>query len=274
MERSSIGHPYVVPLRIRLLSVLAAIVLVPASGCERPAVETCSGQTVRVGREDVLTVGTDFANPPFAFDHPETGDPTGFEVELAEAIADQLGVKLLLVNRTSSALIPGLLAHRHDVAISALVDTLGLRRITCVSRPYLDADLGLLARTGEPPSVEGTDDLDGRTIGIVKGSRAERWTKENLPPTARALRAETSEDLLTALRGREVDGIIDDLSVLRYRQIGFRDTVVVDTIATDERYVAATSPDNKGLADAVNAALRKLRTNGKLKALRTKWFGE
>jgi ABC-type amino acid transport substrate-binding protein len=258
----------------RLFFALTIVVLVVPEGCNKAPPETCRGQTVRLVREDILTVGTDFANPPFAFDHPETGKPTGFEVELSQAIADQLGLKLLLVNRTSAALIPGLLAHRHDLAASALVDSSDLRRIVCVSRSYLDADLGLLARAGEPPSVKGVGDLAGRSFGVVKGSRAEQWAKENVPPTARVMGAETSEDLITALRAGRIDGVVDDLSFVRYMQVTLRDVVVVETIDTGKSYAFATSPDNKGLVDAVNEALRRLRTKGKLKALRGKWFGE
>jgi polar amino acid transport system substrate-binding protein len=257
-----------------LFFAFAAVALVAGGGCNTAATETCKGETVRLVRKDVLTVGTDFANPPFAFDHPETGAPTGFEVELSKSIAEQLGVKLLLVNRTSAALIPGLLAHRHDLAVSALIDSPSIRKIACVSSSYLEAELGLLARPGEPPSVEGTGDLAGRSVGIVKGSRAERWAKENLPPTASVVRAETSEDLVTALRAKQIDGVVDDLPFLRYLQVTLNDVVVVDTIATKESYVLATSADNKGLVDAVNEALRRLRAEGRLKALRAKWFGE
>jgi polar amino acid transport system substrate-binding protein len=247
---------------------------VAGGACNRPPPEACSGATIHLVRKGVLTVGTDFANPPFTFDHPETGEPTGFEVQLVQAIADQLHVKLLLVNRTSAALIPGLLAHRHDLAVSALVGSRDLQRIACVSRPYQPADLGLLARAGEPPSVSGTGALEGRSIGVVNGSRSEAWAQENLPPTARLVSVEASEDLLTEFRARQIDGVVDDLSLLRFRQANANDLVVVDEIVTDEDYVMAASPENRVLLDAVNEALRRLRANGKLKALRAKWFGE
>lgn len=242
--------------------------------CAQPPEATCTGHTVRLVRENVLTFGTDFAFPPFAFDHPDTGAPSGFEVDLAEAIAEQLGVKLLLVNRSSAALIPGLLAHRHDLAASALLDTPELRGEVCVTEPYLNADLGLLARAGQPPSVEGLGDLDGRAVAVVKGSRAESWAREHVKPTTSIVRVDAPEDLLTSLRGRQVDAVMNDLAVLRFQEVRAKDVVVVDEVVTGEHYVLAAGPDNRGLAELVNKALRSIRSSGTLDAINGKWFGE
>ena len=262
------------PLRPHLSFFLAVAVLFGGVSCEPPARPTCTGQTVRLISEDVLTVGIDLAYPPFAFDDPDTREPTGYEVDLANALADQLGVKLLLVNRTSAVLVPGLLAYRHDVSASALIDTPELRRELCVTSPHLAADLGLLARSGEPPSVGGINDLDGRVIGVAKRGRGEAWARAHAGEGMQIRRFETSEDLLVALRGSEVDGVVDDLPVLARADVRGPDVIVVARIATGEDYVLAVAPDNGGLKDLLNDALRRLRANGKLDALRGRWFGE
>jgi polar amino acid transport system substrate-binding protein len=260
-------------LRIRAFFLLVLVPMLAFASCGRDAPATCRGPTVRLVRENILTFGTDFAFPPFAFDHPDTGAPVGFEVDLAKAIAEQLGVKLLLVNRTSANLIPGLLAHRHDIAASAQLDAPELRREVCVTRSYLNADLGLLARAGTEPSVKGVGDLDGRAVAVVKGSRAEAWTRGHVGGTTSIVRVDAPEDLLTALRGSQVDGAINDLSVLRFQQVRAKDVVVVGEIVTGDHYVFAVGPDNRGLAELVNKALDKIRASGTLDAIKGKWFG-
>lgn len=263
------------PLRSRCSALFAFVLLLGAVACgQQTAAPTCTGQTVRLINDDILTFGTDLAYPPFAFDDPESKEPAGFEVDLANAIATQLGVKLLLVNRTSAALIPGVLAHRHDVAASAQLDTPELHRELCVSAPYLDADLGLLARRGEIPSVAGTDDLDGRLIGVTKGTRGERWAVDHAAAGMQIRRFETTDDAVTALAERQIDGALDDLPVLAYIDKRVPDVVVVDEVATGDEYVLALAPDNRGLTDAVNDAIGRLRSNGKLETLRIRWFGE
>jgi len=266
------GHT-IEPLRSRSTALIVAVLVLMPSACARTDDATCTGQTVRLIRPGVLTVGTDFAYPPFAFDDPDTGEPSGFDVELSQAIAEQLGVKLLLVNRTSGALVPGVLAQRHDLAASAQLDRPQLRREVCVSAPYLDADLGLLARPGEPPSVTGTDDLDGRTIGVVNGSRAERWLRAHLGTGARVVRFEAPDDLPPAVVSRELDAAIDDLPVLEFAAVRSQDLTVVGSIQTGEDFVLAGAPDNQGLMQLVDEAIAKLKTNGKLESLLGRWFG-
>lgn len=223
-------------------------------------------------RDGVLTFGTDFAYPPFAFDDPETGEPTGFEVDLAGALADQMGLELLLVNRNTAALISGLLAERHDLASSALVDSERLLSEVCVSSGYLAADLGLLARSGDPPSVTGTDALEGRTIGVVVRSRAEAWARAEAPGAA-LRRYQTSDDLLAAVTSSEVDGAVDELPLLRYARRTTEGVTVVEAISTGSSYVIAAGPGNRGLVELVDEALRRITQNGKLATIQRKWFG-
>lgn len=228
---------------------------------------------MRVIREGVLTVGTDFAYPPFAFDHPETGAPAGFDVELADAIADQLGLKVLLVNRTAAALIPGLLAQRHDLAASAQIDQPQLRKEVCVSESFLPAHLGLLTKAADPPLVADAEDLEGRAIGVVSGSRGQAWLREHLDTGTKVVRFESPDDLAPAVREGKIDAVVDDLPVLAYSVAGANDLVVSDTIETSDEYVLAAAPDNLGLVTLVNQALEKLQANGKLGALQRRWFG-
>lgn len=272
-ERSGIGVFSIEPLRPRVCFSLAAVLVLVSAACAATQESSCTGQTVRLIREDVLTVGTDFAYPPFAFDHPDTGDPSGFDVELGQAVAEQLGLKILLVNRTAAALVPGLLAHRHDLAASALIATPELESEVCLSEPYLQADLGLLTRSGDPPAVTGTDDLEGRTVAVVEGSRGHAWVRDNAGPEVSITPFPASEDLPAAVLAGEADASVDDLPVVEYAAVRSEDLAVVGEIETGDHYVLATAPDNRGLVELVDEALMGLRENGRLEALLGKWFG-
>ncbi|MGH2758242.1 MAG: ABC transporter substrate-binding protein [Actinomycetota bacterium] len=260
-------------MRSRLFALFLAVLVFSFAACTPMDEPTCRGQAVRLIRPDVLTVGTDFAFPPFAFDHPETGEPAGFDVELADAIADQLGLKVLLVNRTSGALIPGLLAERHDLAASALIDRPRLRSEVCLSEPYLPAHLGLLTKAVDQPPVADSGDLAGRAIGVVRGSRGEAWLRQHLEAGTRIVRLEASDDLAPAVREGAIDAAIDDLPAVEHAVAGVNDLAVTDTIETPDRYVLAAAPNNHGLITLVNEALEKLKANGKLRALQRRWFG-
>jgi ABC-type amino acid transport substrate-binding protein len=258
-------------LRIRgLILFLSALVMSVA--CRGPQAATCSGSEVQLVTGQTLTVGADLAYPPFGFEDPKTHEPTGFELDLVRAVAKELGLKVSLVNRTSSALLPGLLAHRHDVTASGLIDTAELRDEVCVSAPYLDADFGL-ARRAQDESISGTGDLDARVVGVVRGGRAHAWAKEHLGRTTRVSQFETSDDLLVAVRESRVDAVIDDLPVLRFGLRDATDASVVDVISTRQHYVLGAHPSNGALIGRIDKAIEKLEINGTLDELRKRWFG-
>jgi ABC-type amino acid transport substrate-binding protein len=231
----------------------------------------CTGSSPVLRQKGTLTVAADLTYPPFAYDRPAK-DPAGFEADLLRAIGKQLKMDVLIVNRATSALVPGLLGHRHDVAAAGLLDTDELREQTCVSASYLEADLALVVPAPDPRALRGPDDLDGLKVGVLRGSRAEDWARENIGGSdIRTMPADT--DLIDALEERSVDGVIEELAVARYAATHSKDVQVASVIATDRQYVMAAAQDNGALMKRIDRALAKLEANGKLAKIRTKWFG-
>jgi ABC-type amino acid transport substrate-binding protein len=261
-------------LRIhRLTSLFCAFALVLLASCQRsPAEASCTGTTVRLRRPKILTVGIDLGYAPFAFSDPKTGDPTGFEVEIVGTVAKRIGLKLLLENRTSAALIPALLAQRHDLAASGLRDSETLRQEVCVSDPYLDADLALAIAERDEEKIGGLGDLEGGRVGVLSGSRSERWAKSNLPAGAVLAPLQAPEDVLSFLQEGRVDAVVDEVPPLRFAE-SRADVRVIEEITTGDNYVLVADVDNGGLRDAVNEALAKMQSDGTLSKLKRRWFG-
>lgn len=233
----------------------------------------CTGTEVTLRSAGVLTAGIDLSYAPFAFEDAQTGDPTGFEVQLLREVAALVALKPLYVNRTTAALIPGALAHRHDLAASALRDTDELLGQACRSEAYLEADLGILVPAAEPIEIKGIGDLPERPIGVLNGSEGEAWAVSNLGDSPNVVRIGAPEDLLAELRDGRIDAIVDDLPVLLHAQTVSPEFRVVDEIDLDSRYVFATAPDNGGLMHVVDDALDQLREDGTLADLEKRWFG-
>ena len=253
--------------------LVAALVLTAAalSCSSEPEFTGCTGSDFETVDAGNLTLSADFSYPPFAYENDD-GRFTGFDIELARIIAKEMELELIFANRGAGGLIPGLLAHRQDVAASALRDSPELRDQVCVSTSYLAADLGLLVPRPDPHGIGGTNDLVGRAIAVITGSRAERWANENLTETQiRSVPA--VEDLRDAVHSRSVDAALDDIAVMKYAAKQSREFAVASTVKTNEQYVMATSPDKGGLMGRVNAILAELETNGTLGKLRRDWFG-
>ena len=256
--------------RLRVLFVL--VIACTTSTCTQGASEpTCGGTSLSVRTKGVLTVAADLAYPPFTYDRPND-EAAGFDADMLRAVANVLEVDVLFVNRGPAALVPGLIAHRHDVAAGGLRETETLRSEACTSIPYLDADLGVLvpvSSSGEPLAV---DDLSGRRIAVADGGRADAYAKDELGDS-RVVRLATDDDVVDAVRSGSVDAGIAELPVARYASKKRKDITVGRTIATEESYVLAIAPDNQPLADRLNAAIERLSSSGRLAKIEQKWFG-
>lgn len=261
------------PLHLLRSSPVCALALsIAIAGCARPQTAGCSGSVVQLRREATLTVGMDLSYPPFAFQDQGSGEPTGFEVDLLRAVAGKLGLEVQLVGRTSGALVPDLLAHRHDLSASGLRDT-DLGTDLCPSVPYLDADLGMLVPAENPLGIGGPGDLAGRAVGVADGSEAHAWARSQLAATSSIRPYPAPEDLLAGLRDREVDALVEELPVVRHAQTVSPEFQVVHVVDLDSSYVVAAAPDNRGLIRLVNDALQALADEGILRDLRERWFG-
>jgi ABC-type amino acid transport substrate-binding protein len=256
----------------RLRTSIAVVLALVASSCStQTSAGNCTGTKPDLRQTGTLTVAADLTYPPFAYDRPRT-IPAGFEADLVRALADVMKMDVLIVNRATSALVTGLLGHRHDLAAAGLHDTKELRSETCVSTPYMDADLGVLVSSPDPHNISDPGDLNERQVGVLDGSRAEQWARDNLPDSIiRSLPADG--DLLDALEARDVDGVIEEVPIARYAATQSHDVKVAAVISTGEHYVLAAAPDNGALMTKVNRALDRLGTSGRLAKLKAKWFG-
>ncbi len=261
-------------MRLRSRAIFAALCLLFVSCRSAPETDASCGSTRADLRDKgILTLGVDFTYPPFAFVDGQ-GNQRGLEVDIGRALAREMKLEYAVVNRTSSVLVPLVLAHRFDVAASGLRDTAALRRQVCLTSSYMGADLGLLTRVDRTGGINSAGSIRGRKIGTLNGSRAKAWLHEHMKnETVQTF--PTEEDVLTALKSGTIDVAVDELALARFAQNRTGGSLhVAATIRTGERYVFAVSNDNGGLAAKINDALGKVRGSGKLGEIEKKWLGD
>jgi polar amino acid transport system substrate-binding protein len=259
----------VIPRLLRLLCALALIGT--AAACSSRTETKCAGSDVRLVSSGKLTVAADYSYPPFAF-RSRDNDLIGFDVDVAKVIAKELKLDATFVNRGAGAQIPGLIAHRHDIAISGLRVTPTVRDEACATEPYLDAGLGVLVWETNPQEIASIDDLDGMKVAVLDDSAAEDWALDHLDGVALTALAAT-DDLLSALQKGEVDAVIADLPFVRFsakESPAFRHAATADT---GGNYVIVGAEDNGPLVAGIDEAIERLRKNGTLRKLEEKWFG-
>lgn len=119
--------------------------------------------------DGVLNVGSDIAYAPFEFFEEGTETPDGLDIDLAEAIAAELGVSVEFTNTGFDGIIPALDVEDFDVLISAMTIT-DERSEVIDFVPYITVGTGIVVPTGNPDGIAGLDDLCGKTVAVQVGT--------------------------------------------------------------------------------------------------------
>jgi polar amino acid transport system substrate-binding protein len=225
----------------------------------------------QVAETGVLRVGMDASYPPFEF-VDEGNEVAGFDVDLANAIGQELGLEMVFVNMAYDTMFDALLVGQVDVLITALVAAPELEGKAYFSVPYFNAGERLVVPVGSP--VVEMADLDGRTVAVEYGSggdvEARRWERR-LSSLEIVRKADPGTAVLAVVEGRAdatlVDGISARLSVGQYNDLALGDQV------TESLFAVAVHPDSPTLLARMNEAVTDLIHDGTVDDLTEKWFG-
>jgi polar amino acid transport system substrate-binding protein len=191
---------------------------------------------------------------------------TGFEAELARALAAQLGVKAVFVATPWAKLLDAVREGRVDVAINALeIEACPDVRF---SQPYYVASQGLLVKKADT-RIYGVKDLSGRAVGTTQGSVAAA-VLQNLPKPAKVKAYPDTASPFKALATGQVEAVLLESAMVRWQAkqqpAMFR---LAGLPMLPRPYGAAVRDADATLLDGLNGATAKLRATGALRKLLT-----
>ena len=219
-----------------------------------------------------LKVGLEGTYPPFNF-QDENGQLTGFEVDLANALAEELGVKAEFQPTKWDGILAALESKRLDVVINQVTISEERKQKYDFSTPYTLSGIQALTRKADVDSIKSAADLAGKKVGVGLGTNYEQWLKENVPQAD----IRTYDDDPTKFQDLNVGRIdvilVDRLAAFEMvEKTGDRLAVAGDAFSRQESGIALRK-GNPQLLAAIDAAIAKLRADGTLKQLSEKWFG-
>lgn len=231
-----------------------------------------AGSDLTLIQEGTLTICSEIPYEPFEFEDPAgPAGYSGFDIELLDAIADELDVELAVQNTPFDGIWLQPAAGTCDLVGSAMTITADRAENALFSDPYFNADQSLLVLAADAGVTLA--DLGGQRIGVQVGTTGEAYAEENAPSDAELVSFDEGAALFLALEAGDVEAILQDLPVNGYRAAQDPDFVIAETFETDEQYGFAGAPDNTALIDAVNDALQTLRDNGTYGDLHEEYFG-
>lgn len=226
------------------------------------------GASVSHAQDNVLRVGTDATFPPMEF--VDNGKRTGFDIELMEAIAKNMGKQIEWVDIDFKGLIPGLMSKRFDMAVSAIYITDERKKVVDFTDPYYAGGLVAMVKDNNA-AIKKLADLDGKKVSVQVGTKSVSYLAEKFPKVQR-VEVEKNQEMFNLVDiGRADAAVTGKPAAFQYVRTrgGLR---VLDEQLTTEEYGMALRKDTPELTKAVNASIAKLKADGTYAAIVKKWF--
>ncbi|NIJ15017.1 polar amino acid transport system substrate-binding protein [Saccharomonospora amisosensis] len=263
-------------LSLRALALLPAFALaVTAAGCAEevnPGQDTEAGGEISLINEGKLTTCTHLPYPPFQF--TESGKTVGFDVDLVDLVAKDLGVEQEIFDTSFEGIESGASfdTGQCDVAAAAMTITDTRQKVMDFSDGYFDANQALLVKKGS--GVTGLEQLKGKVLGVQLGTTGEKYAEDNKDKFGYDIRQYEDLALLqTAVKTGQIDAGINDNSVLYYFVKDNPDTEVTTEFETGEEYGIAVRKGDRALLSKVNEVLAAAKQDGRYDSIYEKWFG-
>lgn len=221
------------------------------------------------GAKYVVGTSADFA----PFESVENGVFVGFDIDLINAIAEEMGFEIEIRDMSFDSLIAALVSGNLDIVISGMTITDEREEVVSFSKPYWTADQSVVVREDSEMSV--TVLFGKHNIGVQTGTTGDIWVEENLVETKILTgdfkRYDTYVLAMTDLVNRNVDAIVLDAPVAEsFAEV--RPVKIVAIIKTYEDYGIAVNKANKELLELINEGISRLEESGKLNELNLKHF--
>jgi polar amino acid transport system substrate-binding protein len=226
------------------------------------------GTSVSHAQDNVLRVGTDATFPPMEF--VDNGKRTGFDIELMEAIAKNMGKQIEWVDIDFKGLIPGLMSKRFDMAVSAIYITDERKKVVDFSDPYYAGGLVVMVKDNNA-AIKKLTDLDGKKVSVQVGTKSVSYLAEKFPKVQR-VEVEKNQEMFNLVDIGRADAAVTGKPAA-YQYVRTRGGLrVLEEQLTTEEYGMALRKDTPELTKAVNASIAKLKADGTYAAIVKKWF--
>jgi len=255
-----------------LITVAAAsAALLTLTGCGSSGESGGAGEELGLVSGDKLIVATEGTYRPFSY-HDETGELVGYDVEVAEAVAENLGLEIEFQETQWDAIFTGLDAGRFDTIANQVTITPEREADYVFSAPYT-VSKGVLVVQADNTEIASFADLDGKTTAQSLTSNWRDLAEEN---GAEIEGVEGWAQAVALLEEGRVDATINDsLTFLDYANTEDASGIKVAAETEEESQSAfVVTPEREALAQAVDGALDELRADGTLAELGEKYFGE
>ena len=253
-----------------IIRLLSALMLLSLGGCgQKDATKDESLKNIIDNGELVLGLDENF--PPMGF-RDETGEITGFDIDLAKEVCDRLDVELKCQPIDWDKKEDILNAGDIDCIWNGLAVTDERRESMLLSEPYIENEV--VFAVARNSNVKKLDDLKGKKVGVQSGSSAFDVIKETkIYDDMILMPADDNVTLLNELKAGEIDAVFLDSIVIYYIARESDDYVLLRQSFSDEGMAVGFRKGDAALRNKIQETLSDMKADGKLAEISEKWFG-
>lgn len=244
-----------------------------ASAASTGAASTASGGIMdTIKKNGVLVMGTASGYPPYEFVSVKDNNAViGIDVEIGQAIANKLGVKLKVNDMPFGELIANLATGKCDIAIAGMPETAEKAKSVDFSEVYINDLQSIIVRKEDVDKYKSLADFKGKKIGVEKGSSCESVATKEISDASLVSLAKVP-DIFLELKNKKIDAIV--IAKVVGTQYLVNDSSLSFTNGSvafadkDKPCQAAVAKGNKEFLDLVNSVIKENQDNGNIE----KWI--
>lgn len=261
-----------------LLGMAAVFTLAGCNNSQNSADDSNSAanettETATAATEEVLRIGTEGAYAPFNYTNAD-GTLGGFDVDMANALCDDMQVTCEITAQDWDGIIPGLKAGKYDAIVAAMSVTPEREQQVAFTNPYFSNTLVFLAKKDSSFEPSNSDDINAHSIAAQRSTISSQWL-ENTYPKANMKLYDTLSNAFLDLGSGRVDAMISDkLPALEWLSSPTGSNYVLkgDEIDINDNFAIAVRPNDEALQAKINQSLANLKANGTYDKINQKYF--
>lgn len=263
-----------------LLAVLAAAILLAACGSKETSNEAAASSESkeqnaweRIEEAGKIVVGTEGLYYPITYHDETTKELTGYDVEVARALGEKLGLEVEFKEMEFDGLLPALRNGQIDIAANDFAITDERKEKFDFTIPVKHSYGSAIVRESDNSGIESVEDLKGKKVG---GSATSNYSKFAQEQGAEVIVYTGSDTVLPEIVNGRVDATLNDYLVLmrsleQYDKPGLK---LAEGVKFSFSSSAIVMPkDSPELKEKLDAALEELLSDGTLKEISTKFLG-
>lgn len=214
-----------------------------------------------------LIMATNAEFPPY--EYHEGKDIVGIDVEIAKAVAEQMGAKFEVSDMAFDAIISAVDSGKADFGAAGMTVTEDRKKNVDFSDTYATSVQSVIVP--ENSDIKSIDDLKGKKIGVQQGTTGDIYAtkdygKDAIQPFPKGV------DAVLALGAGKVDAVIIDGNTAKAFVADQKGLKLLDSAYAEEEYAICVKKGNTELRDGINAALKELKASGKLDEIVAKYI--